>query len=72
MKRELIIIVSILIVLTMAIHYKEFLEYPLEQISGLVESGAYGFGAYHPIIFTLIVYILLWIPRFVIRIFIKK
>ena len=72
MKKEFLIIVSILIVLTISMHYKEFLEYPLEQIKGLPNSGAYGLGFYHPIIFTLIVYILLWIPRFIIRTFIKK
>jgi hypothetical protein len=72
MKKEFFIIVSILIVLTISTHYKEFLEYPLEQIKNLPNSGAYGFGSLHPLVFTLIVYVLLWIPRGIIKIFTKK
>jgi hypothetical protein len=69
MKKELIYIVGILIILTFTMHYKELIAYPLELLKALPSSGAYGFGSFHPIIFTLIVYVLLWIPRFIIRIF---
>jgi hypothetical protein len=72
MKKELIIIVSILMVLTILIHYKEFLSYPFEQIKALGTSGAYGFGSYHPLIFTLILYLFLWIPRLIIKLFNRK
>ena len=72
MKKEFLIIVSILMVLTVLVHYKEFLEYPLEHIIALSDSGAYGFGSLHPIIFTLIIYILLWVPRSIIKFFNKK
>lgn len=72
MKKELIIFVSILVVLTLSIHYREFLEYPLDHIYALSNSGAYGFGSFHPIIFTLIVYVLLWLPRLIIKFFNKK
>jgi len=72
MKKEFLIIVSILVILTILMHYKEFIEYPLEQIKNLSHSGIYGFGAFHPIIFTLIVYILLWIPRSIIKLFKKN
>jgi hypothetical protein len=72
MKKEFLIIVSILMVLTVLVRYKEFLEYPLEHIIALSDSGAYGFGSLHPIIFTLIIYILLWVPRSIIKFFNKK
>jgi len=69
MKKELILFIIILIVLTLVFHYNEFLQYPLEHISALSTSGAYGFGAFHPIVFTLIAYILLWIPRLIAKLF---
>jgi hypothetical protein len=72
MKKEFFIIVSILFILTIVMHYQEFLNYPLEQIKALSNSGAYGFGSFHPLVFTLIVYVLLWIPRAIIKIFTKK
>ncbi|KAB7886553.1 MAG: hypothetical protein CL624_04935 [Arcobacter sp.] len=72
MKKEFLIIVSILFILTITVHYKEFLEYPFEQITALATSGAYGLGALHPIIFSLIIYLLLWVPRLVIKLFRKK
>ena len=65
-------IVGILIILTISIHYKEFLEYPLEQIKNLSSSGGYGFGSFHPIVFTLLIYVLLWIPRSIMKLFNKK
>ena len=72
MRKELILIVSILIILTIFVHYKEFLEYPLTHIYALSTSGAYGFGSLHPIIFTLILYLFLWFPRLIIKLFKRK
>jgi len=72
MKKEFLLIVSIFLILTITMHYQEFIAHPVEQIKALSNSGAYGFGSFHPLIFTLIVYILLWIPRAIIKLFIKK
>ncbi|APW64539.1 hypothetical protein LPB137_01130 [Poseidonibacter parvus] len=72
MKKELFIIVGIFFVLTIIMHYQEFLDYPLKQIAALENSGAYGFGSFHPLIFTLIIYILFLIPRGIIKLFTKK
>jgi len=69
MKKELIVFISIFFVLTIIFHYKEFLEYPIIHILSLPTSGAYGFGIFHPIVFTFIVYILLWILRLIGRLF---
>ena len=69
MKKELLIIVSIFVILTISMHYNEFLTHPLEHILGLSKSGAYGLGGFHPFIFTFILYMLIFIPRPLIRLF---
>jgi hypothetical protein len=50
-------------------HYSELLTHPLEHIFNLSKSGAYGLGAIHPIIFTVIVYVIASVPRFIIKLF---
>ena len=71
LKKEALIFICILIVLAIGVHHKEFIENPIEHIIKLPSAGAYGLGALHPIIFTAFVYILGFIPRFLIKI-IKK
>jgi hypothetical protein len=44
-------------------HYKEFLSIPIEHLNNLSHAGAYGIGFIHPLVFTFIIYLLLWIPR---------
>lgn len=68
MKRELLYLGLIFVVLSFIIHYKEFLSFPLEHIQNLQDAGAYGFGFLHPFLFTLLVYIILLIPRIIIKI----
>ena len=69
MKKELVITVSILMILTIIMHYDELLTHPIKHISDLSKSGAYGLGGFHPLIFTFIVYVLVLIPRFLIKLF---
>ena len=71
MKKELKIFIIILVGLTIVIHYKEFLEYPLQHLKNFPNSGAYGLGMLHPIVFTAIVYSVLLLPRLMIRFFKK-
>ena len=71
MKKELKIFIVILVVLTLVIHYKKFLEYPLQHLKNFPNSGAYGLGIFHPLVFTAIVYILVLLPRMIIRFFKK-
>ena len=71
MKKELKIFIIILVGLTIFMHYKEFLEYPLQHLKNFPNSGAYGLGMLHPIVFTAIVYIVLLLPRLMIRFFKK-
>ena len=69
MKKELLIFISIFVVLTFGMHYSELLTHPLDHIFNLSKSGAYGLGAIHPIIFTVIVYVIASVPRFIIKLF---
>ncbi|AXX93937.1 putative membrane protein [Arcobacter ellisii] len=72
MKKELTIFLIILIVLTIGMHYKEFLNHPLEQITNLPNSGAYGLGVFHPLIFSFVIYIIILLPRLVFKLFKRK
>jgi hypothetical protein len=40
-------------------HFKEWLSQPVEHLMALPSSGAYGIGVFHPLVFTLIVYLVL-------------
>ncbi|MBP7742294.1 MAG: hypothetical protein KA073_02855 [Aliarcobacter sp.] len=72
MKKELTVFILILITLTITVHYKEFLEYPIEHIKNFPNSSAYGLGVFHPIVFTAIIYILLLVPRLIFRFLRRK
>ncbi|QOG12301.1 hypothetical protein [Arcobacter sp. FWKO B] len=72
MKKELIILLVVFLVGSLGMHHKEFFSYPIEHIMHLPKAGAFGFGALHPLIFTIIIYLLLWIPRGIGRLFKKK
>ena len=70
--KELYIFLGIFLFLTLGMHHKEWLNYPLEHLSNLSQAGAYGLGVIHPFVFTLLIYILLWLPRLIIKYFRKK
>jgi hypothetical protein len=59
----------IFIILTIVIHHNELIAHPFEHILGLSKSGAYGLGAIHPIVFTTIVYVIVYVPRFIVKLF---
>jgi len=63
MKKELIIFIGIFLFLAIGMHFKEWMSHPIEHIMALPHSGAYGIGAIHPLVFTLIVYLIVAIPR---------
>jgi hypothetical protein len=71
-KKELKIFIVIFTILTALMHYKEFLSHPIEHILALSSSGAYGIGAIHPLFFTLIVYLVVLVPRMILKLFKKK
>ncbi len=69
MKKELLIYFIIFVVLTITIHFNELITHPIEHILNLPKSGAYGLGMIHPIVFTTIIYIIVLIPRLVVKLF---
>ena len=62
MKKHLSIFLIIFLVLSLSFHFEEWVNYPIEHIKNLKQAGAFGFGPFHPLIFTLIVYFILIIP----------
>jgi len=69
MKKELVIFAVVFIVLTLGMHHKEWLSHPLMHLSNLPQAGAYGVGFVHPLVFTVVVYLMLWIPRGIFKLF---
>ena len=74
MKKEILIYLTLFLILAIAQH-PDLLSSPIERLSNLPTAGAYGVGSIHPIIFSLIAYLLLWIFRGIFRViksFFKK
>lgn len=65
MKKELIVFLALFLFLAIGMHFKEWTSHPIEHILALPHAGAYGIGAIHPLVFTLILYVVVWIPRFI-------
>ena len=72
MNKELKIIIGIFLFLAIGMHFKEWTSHPIDHILALPHAGAYGIGAIHPVVFTLAVYVILWIPRGIMKLFKKK
>ncbi|GGD30838.1 hypothetical protein GCM10012288_01090 [Malaciobacter pacificus] len=71
MKKELLIYSCIFIILSILMHFDQWVSYPVDHMLNLKTSGAYGLGVYHPFVFTLILYILFLVPRAIIKLFKK-
>ena len=67
MKKELIIFIGLFLFLAIGMHFKEWKSHPIEHLMALPEAAAYGIGAIHPLLFTLALYVVIWIPRFIIK-----
>ena len=63
MKKELTIFTGLFLFLAIGMHFKEWMSHPIDHTMALPTAGAYGIGAFHPLIFTLIVYIIVLIFR---------
>ncbi len=72
MNKELKIIIGIFLFLAIGMHFKEWISHPIDHLLALPHAGAYGIGAIHPVVFTLAVYLILWIPRGIMKLFKKK
>lgn len=71
MKKELIIFVGIFLFLAIGMHFKQWTSHPIEHIMALPHAEILGLGALHPLVFTLIAYIIVAIPRGFIKLFKK-
>ena len=73
MKKELVIFIGLFLFLTIGMHFKEWIDHPIEHILNVQNGGAFGIPGYaHPIVFTLLLYILIGIPRLIGKLFSKK
>jgi len=69
LKKELLIFTGIFLFLALSMHFKEWLSHPIEHVTSLPTAGAYGVGAFHPLIFTLVIYIFILIFRVIFSFF---
>jgi hypothetical protein len=69
MKKELLIFTAIFLILAIGMHLEEWLDHPVKHLMALPDAGAYGIGAAHPLVFTLVVYLLFVALRGVVRLF---
>ena len=71
MKKELSIFIGLFLFLAIGMHFKEWMDHPIEHAMALPTAGAYGIGAVHPLVFTLVIYIPFVIIRGIVRLFRK-
>ena len=67
MKKELVIIIGIFLFLAIGMHFKEWMEYPIDHLMALPHASSYGLGWEHPIVYTVVVYIIVLMPRMIFR-----
>jgi hypothetical protein len=73
MKKELNIYIGIFLFLAIGMHFKQWIDHPFEHLVNISHGGAYGVpGVVHPVVFTLLVYIIVYLFRVVIKMFTKS
>ena len=73
MKKELIIFVAVFLFLAIGMHFKQWLDHPIEHLVNLPHGGAFGVpGIAHPLVFTLVIYLVLAMFRGIVKLFSKK
>jgi hypothetical protein len=72
LKKELTIFMSIFLFLAIGMHFKEWISHPIDHILALPNSGAYGLGPLHPLIFVILVYLIFIFFRAIKRIIVRK
>lgn len=71
MKKELSIFIILLLFLSIAVHFEAWMSHPIAQIKALPQGGALGLGEWHPLIFTFLAYLIVWVFRLIGRV-VKK
>ena len=72
MKKEITIFVGIFLFLAIGMHFKEWTSHPIEHLLALPSAGAYGLGAIHPLIFTILGYLVFVSFRAIQRLILRK
>ncbi len=62
--REIVIFAFLFLFLSIWMHYKEWLDHPMEHLKALPESQ---FGPLHPLLFTFVLYLIISFLRLVIH-----
>lgn len=60
LQKEIFIFIALFIFLALGMHMKQWISHPMEHLQHLSESQ---FGTFHPLYFTLLVYVVLYILR---------
>ena len=71
MKKELTIFIGLFLFLAIGMHFKEWMSHPIEHVMALPSAGAYGIGAFHPLVFTVALYLVFVLLRGIVRLFTK-
>jgi len=73
MKKELGIFIALLLFLTIGMHFKQWIDHPIDHIMNLQNGGAFGIpGIAHPLVFTFMLYLIIAIPRIISKLLSKK
>jgi hypothetical protein len=72
MKKELTIFIGLFLFLAIGMHFKEWISHPIDHIMALPTAGAYGIGPFHPLVFTLALYLVFALLRGIGSLFRKK
>ena len=67
MKKEMMIFFGIFLFLAIGMHFQEWFSHPIDHAMALPKAGAYGIGPLHPLVFTLIIYVVFVIFRSIYR-----
>lgn len=71
MKKELTVFTGLFLFLAIGMHFKEWLSHPIDHVMALPSAGAYGIGAFHPLVFTIALYVVFVLLRSIVRLFTK-
>jgi len=73
MKKEIVIYVGLFLFLAIGMHFKQWIDHPVEHLMNMPHGGAFGVpGAVHPFVFTFILYIVLRGPVLLKKLFTRK
>ncbi|MBT3280803.1 MAG: hypothetical protein HOF69_06515 [Campylobacteraceae bacterium] len=73
MKKELNIYIGIFLFLAIGMHFKQWIDHPVEHLLNMSSGGAFGVpGIAHPFVFTLIIYLVVYLLRSVVKMFSKS